>query len=229
MATVKTFLDNLSGQPQAQKTAEDEVEVLSQMATYKLDSLEQKIREQFRNKEELGRIEIVGNRLGDFVRDYRVNYQDGDVSAAITDIINEIMLIGEEGAKSLIAKTINNALKAMFTSVSVGEEERQPFRVVFEKVALVRYDFYVWRYTSHSEGIFTCTKSVVAFTYARSVVDHEKLSDDELNDAIEHSMGGNAEPDEVQKYKERLIELWKTRLANTSAEVASKHHARLLA
>ena len=228
MATIKKFLDDLSGQSEAQKAAEKEVEVLTQMANYKLDSLEQKILEQFRNKEQLGKIEIVGDRLGEFIRDYRVRYEDGDVSEAVTTIVNEIMAIGEEDAKSLIAKTINNALKAIFATVGITESEKQLFRVNFEKVALVRYDFYVWKYSSRSDGLFTNTKSVVAFTYARSVVDHEKLSDDELNDAIEQSMGGNAEPEEVQKYKEKLIELWKIKLKGTSASHAKAEHIKLL-
>jgi hypothetical protein len=103
-------------------------------------------------------------------------------------------------------------LKAIFSSVGVTESEKQLFRVNFEKVALVRYDFYVWKYSSRSDGLFQNIKSVIAYTYARSVVDHEKLSEDELNDAIEQSMGGNAEPDEVKTYKEKLIDLWKTKV-----------------
>lgn len=62
--------------------------------------------------------------------------------------------------------------------------------------------------------------SVVAITYARSVVDHTKITDDELNDAI-YSFLGNASLDEVIAYKKKLIELLKINVnANMVCESA---------
>lgn len=225
MATVKTFLDNFSGQSEAQKQAQNEIEVLTQMAKYKLDALEQQIKEQFRNKEVASKIEIVGNRLGEFSRGYRVNYQDGNISDAVQGIVNEIMLIGEEGAKNLIAKSISNALSALFASVGSQEEEKRLFRVTFEKVALVRYDFYVWQYSVRSDGLFKTAKSVVAYTYARSVVNSNTITDDELNDAIEQSMSGKAEPEQVLEYKKKLIDLWKVNKEKPADEVKKQYMA----
>lgn len=227
MATVKKFLDDMSGQSEAQAKAEKELGLLTQMANYKLDALEARILDQFRNKEVAGKIEVVGDRLGEFTRDYRVNYQDGDVSAAVNGIVDELMSIGEKGAREIIGKTISNALKAMFVSVGASEEEKRLFRVNFEKVALVRYDFYVWRYNSKSSGLFTTTKGVVAYTYARSVVDHKRVSDDELNDAIEQSMGGLADPAAVLAYKKQLIELWSVH-QDTPVEHAVNKYQSLL-
>lgn len=47
-------------------------------------------------------------------------------------------------------------------------------------------------------------------TYARSVVDHTKVTEDELNDAINRYLGGNVPIDQVIEYKKKLIELLKT-------------------
>ena len=154
-----------------------------------------------------GKIEIVGDRLGEFARDYRVNFQDGDVGSGVQGIVDEIMNIGETSAQRLIAKTLNNALKSLFVSTVAGEEERQLFKVVFEKVAIVRYDLYVWRYTVRSDGLFKQTKSVVAYTYARGVVDHSKVSIDELNDAIAQSMP-DATLEEIAAFKLKLQEIY---------------------
>ena len=165
MAQVKTFLQQFSGQPEAQMEAEREIGILVYLATNKLEALESKLRDSYRNKDINGKIEIVGDRLGEFARDYRVNFQDGDVGSGVQGIVDEIMNIGETSAQRLIAKTLNNALKSLFVSTVAGEEERQLFKVVFEKVAIVRYDLYVWRYTVRSDGLFKQTKSVVAYTY----------------------------------------------------------------
>lgn len=50
---------------------------------------------------------------------------------------------------------------------------------------------------------------MVAITYARSVVDHTKVSEDELNDAINRYLGGSAPIDDIIAYKKKLIELLK--------------------
>lgn len=227
MATIKGFIDQFTGQPEQQKKAEDEVQVLVQLATYKLESLENELKNMFRNKELEGQLQIVGDRMGEFIQDYRVDYEVGDVSAAVSDIVNTIMDLGSEDARKIIAKTINNALKAFFSQTAVTEGQRKLFVVGFESVAMIRYDFYVWKYRSQSNGLFTTTKSVVAFTYCRSVIDHEKVSEDELNDAINRSFGGHLSPEELGKYRDSLDQLWKRDLKRIPSEVSMAEYANL--
>lgn len=221
MAQVKSFLQKFSGQPEAQKEAEREIGILVDLANAKLDALESKLRDSYRNKEIHGKIEIVGDRLGQFARDYRVNFQDGDIGGGIQSIVSDIMNIGDEPAQQLIAKTINNALKSIFTSVSAGEEEKQLFKVVYERVAIVRYDFYIWRYTVRSDGLFKQTKSVIAFTYARGVVDHTKVSVAELNDAIAQSMPG-ATIEQIAEFKEKLRKIYDVQKSITPIDAAAR-------
>jgi len=222
MAQVKAFVQKFSGQPEAQKEAEREIGILIDLANAKLDALESKLRDSYRNKEVHGKIEIVGDRLGEFARDYRVNFQDGDIGAGIQGIVSDVMNIGELPAQQLIAKTINNALRSLFTSVVAGAEEKQLFKVVFERVAIVRYDVYIWRYTVRSDGLFKQAKSVVAYTYARGVVDHTKVSVDELNDAIAQSMPG-ATIEEIAEFKEKLKTIYGIQKAMSPMDVAVKY------
>jgi len=95
----------------------------------------------------------------------------------------------------------------MFTSVTTTEDEKCCFVVMLEGVALVRYDIDVWKSAEADSSIFQHCQSVVAITYARSIVDHTKVSEDELNDAINTYLGGNVSIDEVIAYKKKLIEL----------------------
>lgn len=208
MAKVKDMLDRVTGQSEARERAKKEVTELVAKANLKLETMENKLREKFRNKELESQMEIVGNRMGAFSREYRVNYADGDVSKAVSEIVDEIMNIGTDSAKKIISRTITNALKAMFTSVVASEEEKLMFVVMLEGVALVRYDINVWKSAQSDSALFKHCQSVVAITYARSVVDHTKITDDELNDAI-NSFLGNASVDEVIEYKKKLIELLK--------------------
>lgn len=208
MAKVKDMIDKLTGQTEARERATREVTELVEKANLKLNDMENKLREKFRNRELESQMEIVGDRMGAFSREYRVNYSDGDMSKAVSELVDEIMNIGSDSAKNIISRTISNALRAMFTSVVISEEEKQMFVVMLEGAALVRYDIDIWKSAEADSALFQHCQSVVAITYARSVVDHTKITDDELNDAI-NSFLGNASLDEVIAYKKKLIELLK--------------------
>lgn len=220
MAKVKEMIDNITGQSEARERARKEVTELVTKANLKLDTMENRLREKFRNKELESQMEIVGDRMGAFSREYRVNYTDGNVSKAVNELIDDIMNIGSESAKKIISKTISNALNALFASVVATEEEKLMFVVMLEGAALVRYDIDVWKSAASDSALFQHCQSVVAITYARSVVDHTKITDDELNDAI-YSFLGNASLDEVIAYKKKLIELLKINVnANMVCESA---------
>lgn len=206
MAKVKEMIEKITDQGGARERAKKEVTQLVGNANLKLNDMENKLREMFRNKEMESQMEIVGDRMGAFSREYRVNYSDGDFSKAVNELVGEIMNIGSDSAKNIISRTIKNALNAMFTSVVASEEEKRMFVVMLEGVALVRYDIDVWKSAEADSAIFQHCQSVVAITYARSVVDHTKISEDELNDAI-YSFLGDASLDEVIAYKKKLIEL----------------------
>lgn len=214
MASVKKFLDDFTGQSQARDQAKKEAACLVQLANSKLDYLENKMKEMFRNKELEAQVQIVGDRMGAFAREYRVNYSDGDISKAVEELISQIMDIGTEKAATIISKAIKNSLSAMFTSVSVSEEEKQLFVVLLEGAAMVRYDIWVWKSCEQEQSLFSHVESVVAISYARSVVDHTKLTEDELNDGINRSLGG-ASLKEIIEYKKELLELFKLKANNT--------------
>lgn len=216
MAKVKTFIEGITGQEEERKKAKNEVNQMVTLAITKLDAMESKLREKFRNKELEGQLEIVGDRLGAFSREYRVNYSDGDMSKAVDELIGSIMGLGEGDTRNLITRIVSNALNAMFSSITSTEEEKQIFIVTLEGAALVRYDFDVWRSAEADTSVFKHCQSVVAITYARSVVDHTKVSEDEMNDAINSFLGGSASLDDVIEYKKKLIELLKLHINENS-------------
>ena len=79
MAEVKKFIEKFSGQAEERDQAKREVSQLVTLATAKLDVIEARFRDMFRNRELEAQLEIVGDRMGAFSREYRVNYSDGDI------------------------------------------------------------------------------------------------------------------------------------------------------
>ena len=219
MAKVKEMIEKITDQEGKREKAKKEVTQLVMLANAKLDAMEARLRDMFRNKELESQMEIVGDRMGAFSREYRVNYVDGSLSNAVNDLVDSIMSIGSESAKANITKTIKNALNAMFASVEATEEEKRIFVVLLEGAALVRYDFDIWKSAEADSAIFEHCHSVVAITYARSVVDHTKITEDELNDAIGRYLGGEANLDDVIAYKKKLIELLNIHANENNSEI----------
>ena len=104
----------------------------------------------------------------------------------------------------------------MFSSAGVEEEEKRLFLVVMEGAALIRYDFYIWKSSEQDEALFKHAESVVAITYARSIIDHTKVSEDELNDAIGRALG-NVNIGGIIEYKKQLLELYKLKASGVDS------------
>lgn len=200
MAKIKKVLNDLLEQPEAREQAKKEFDLLVKQADMKLDILENELKDLFRKKELEGQLHTVNGYMGRFTREYRVNYEDGNISEAISSLVDQIMDIDSTKAQQIINKAITNALNPLFTNAAISEEEKRLFVIVLEGVALVRYDIYVWRQSESDCGLFKYVKSIVGITYARSVIDNTRVSDDELNDAIYRSLG-TASVDDIIEYK----------------------------
>lgn len=46
-------------------------------------------------------MQIVGDRMGAFAREYRVNYEDSNISESVTSLVEQIMDIGSEKTQKL--------------------------------------------------------------------------------------------------------------------------------
>ena len=222
MATIKKFINDLTGQEKAQKEAQQEAALLVKLANFKLDALENLIRDKYRNKQLEGQIELIGDRLNSFIKGYRVNVDDGQIGDAINGIISAITNVEKEDTRKVISKTIQSTLAAMFSTSVVEEQQQQVFIVTFEGLALVRYDFYVWRYNSSSNGVFKNIKSVLAYTYSRSTIDPSKVSPAELAQAVFESMGSKATPSQVAEYVKEMQAVYQEIRKLTDIEIKEK-------
>ena len=130
MAKVKEMIEKITDQGGARERAKKEVTQLVGNANLKLNDMENKLREMFRNKEMESQMEIVGDRMGAFSREYRVNYSDGDFSKAVNELVGEIMNIGSDSATNIIPiprySSIAKALSRSHTHVPLSITRRYP-------------------------------------------------------------------------------------------------------
>ncbi|NJR58095.1 MAG: hypothetical protein HC769_04070 [Cyanobacteria bacterium CRU_2_1] len=86
----------------------------------------------------------------------------------------------KEAVQSGVKALISTALDAFIGSTEAGESEEKIYVVVPENNSFVRADIAIWKYHLESQKIIDKSDTAVAYVLCKSVIDHTKLSIDEL-------------------------------------------------
>ena len=97
-----------------------------------------------------------------------VSTDESEIVEAIGDIFSGEIL---EGLKKVVIAGVESILG----NGAVGEVEEQDYEIVWYNNALVRIDFYLWRYNFSSNGVIKDVESVMAYYCAKRVVDWDKV------------------------------------------------------
>ncbi len=200
MAQIRTMIDQSNEAMQR-----EQLQVLLVAAEGKLAEFRGDIDDMFRFPERLGIIQIVGNRSVASYEEYRVNITEG-VDPQLNVVIDSFFK-GASGIKDGFRELIKVGLNTILGNETIGVWEQQWFTVVPDNFALVRADVKCWRWNFSSEGVISKCKNAFAFLIVKSIVDHRKLTIDELLYFLSESVGGDIE--KLEKYLEQLKRLWK--------------------
>ena len=214
MAQIRALIDQSN-----ESAAREQLQVLLVAAEGKLTEYKSEIDDMFRFPEKLGIVQIVGNRSVASYNEYRANITEG-VDEQINSIIDSFFS-GAGGIKDGFRSLIKVGLNTILGNQTIGQWEQQWFTVVPDNNALVRVDVKCWRWNFTSEGVISRCKNVFAFLIVKSIVDHRKLTLDELVYFLSESVGGDIE--KVETYIEQLRRLWKLLEDKDPAQIAAMY------
>ena len=100
----------------------------------------------------------------------------------------------------------------------MGEHEEKMFFVYPENFAIVRVDVKCYKYCFSSSGVIAKSENVFCYTMAKSIVDHTKLTIDELLYMVVEMIGAE-KIDEVEAFIKQLKSIWKMLEDKSSDEV----------
>ncbi len=100
-------------------------------------------------------------------------------------------------------------------NTSFGEQEEKMFFVFPENYAIVRVDVKCYKYQFSSKGIIANSQNVFCYTMCKSIVDHTKLTIDELLYMVTE-MAGAENIEKIEAFIIQLKNIWKM-LENTSS------------
>ncbi|MBI4781619.1 MAG: hypothetical protein HY785_09845 [Oscillatoriophycideae cyanobacterium NC_groundwater_1537_Pr4_S-0.65um_50_18] len=191
MGSLTKKLEDVTGQGDDKTGVKERLELLLLAAKAKIRSYRDEINEQFMNPAQVDRIQIPGIRAIRFIEQYHVAAKQGfsqQVGDHLTKAIDAFFSIGGKdqntGAKAAVQSgvkaLISSGLDAFIGSTEAGETEERIYVVVPENNAFVRADIAIWKYHMESTKIIDDSDTAVAYVLCKSVIDHTKITIDEL-------------------------------------------------
>lgn len=187
MGSINNALRSISGANEEEQRAKERLEILLMAAKAKLQAYRDEINENFTNPGQVDKKQIPGIRAMKYIEQYHVATQNSfsdQVKGHLDHAVDAFFSIGgndnKGSVKSGLKNLISGALDAFIGSTSAGESEQRTYIVIPENNAFVRVDIACWKYNFSQQKILNQHDSAVAYILCKSVIDHTKLSIDEL-------------------------------------------------
>lgn len=188
MGSISKMLKDVSGADADEKEQKERLEMLLKLAKTKIQTYKDKIEMNFSNPASIDKVQIPGIRAMRYIEQYHVATKEGlddKISDHMDAAIDAFFSIGGEGdtkkaVQSGVKSLISTALSGFIGSTEVGESEQQIYVVVPENNAFVRADIACWKYHFEQHKFIQQTDTAIAYILCKSVVDHTKITLDEL-------------------------------------------------
>lgn len=207
MAKISEKIQSLTGN--SNEKIKEQFTFLQQMAQAKCEQFQAELKEMFMS-EEVQKIQIVGKRAFKYYQSQHI-----DIKSGCNDKIEEAIdsfFEGEAGIKDGFKRIVSAAIEVFIGKSSIGESCDSMFWVYPENSAIVRVDLKVYKYEFIEKGFISDCKNIFCYTMAKSIVDHRKLTQDELvyfiTQMCKDEKSGKVKLDEVKEYIQKLKEVW---------------------
>lgn len=187
MGSINNALRSVSGSNEEEQRVKERLEILLMAAKAKLQAYRDEINENFVNPAQVEKKQIPGIRAMKYIEQYHVATQTGfsdQVKGHLEHAIDAFFSLGEGNNKGAVKDGLKNlisgSLDAFIGSTAAGESEERTYVVIPENNAFVRVDIACWKYNFSQTKILNQHDSAVAYVLCKSVIDHTKLTIDEL-------------------------------------------------
>lgn len=215
MAKIATKIDEITGKTEQERILKEQFGFLQKMAEAKCAQFESELKSMFTSGG-TSECEVVGKRAIAYHSCQHVNIKVG-CDAAIKEAI-DMFFNGGDDVKQGFQKLIRITLDTLIGNTGMGEHEEKHFFVYPENFAIVRVDIKCYKYCFSSSGVIANTENVFCYTMAKSIVDHTKITIDELVYMVTEMIGAD-KIGEVETFVNQLKKVWKLLEDKTPNEV----------
>lgn len=189
MGSMTQAMRSISGADEAERKTKERLDLLLLAAKAKIQAYREEINEAFLNPAMIDKKQIPGIRAIRFIEQYHVASRESfnkQVSDHLGAAIDAFFSIGgkdvdtKKAVQSGVHSLISTALDGFIGATAAGESEQKIYVIIPENNAFVRVDIACWKYNFTQEKLIAQSDSAVAYVLCKSVVDHSKLTIDEL-------------------------------------------------
>lgn len=204
MAKIVKKIDELTGSDENTRIIKEQFGFLQKMAEAKCEQFKSELQNMLKSGD-VHECEIVGKRAIAYYEGQHVDIKSG-CGPAIKEAIN-MFFNGGDDIKEGFKKIVETALDTLIGDNTIGEHKFKTFFVYPENLAIVRVDFKCYKYCFSSNGIIANSENIFCYTMSKSIVDHKKMTIDELTYMIAEMIGSD-KIDEVDAFINKLKEIW---------------------
>lgn len=204
MAKIVKKINEITGATEQERILKEQFGFLQKMAQAKCAQYESELKSMFTSGG-TSECEVVGKRAVAYYNSQHVDIKAG-CDAAIKDAI-DMFFNGGDDVKQGFQKIIKTALDTLIGNTAMGEHEEKMFFVYPENFAIVRVDVKCYKFCFSSSGVIANTENVFCYTMAKSIVDHTKVTIDELLYMVTEMIGTD-KLEEVEAFVEQLKKVW---------------------
>lgn len=219
MSTIVNKIKDITGQTEKEKQLREQYTFLQKMAEAKCEQFKSELDKMFLSPE-IEKCQVVGNRAIQYFSSQHVDIST-NCSDSIKTAIN-MFFKGGDDVKSGFKELVEVALDTIISNTSIGEQEDKLFFVYPENFAIIRVDVKCYKYQFSSAGIISDSQNVFCYSMCKSIVDHTKLTIDELLYMVTEMLG-ETNIEKVEAFIKQLKNVWKM-LENSSPQTTLKNY-----
>ena len=197
-------------------------ERLTFLQTMANTALDAKVNEIIHGRE--GDLKIHGGTIVEVHK--RVEIKHEDKAKSLDEAVDAVMTDGLKGVfsdrvKGAIGGIVKTAIATFFCNDSVGEVQQDDMIVVWDNNALLRVDYYLWRYNFSTNKIVEHIDSVFAYVVIKRVVDVATVSPEVISYAISHAFSESDAKELLREIEDvtKIVEKIKTMRARNERPI----------
>jgi hypothetical protein len=156
---------------------------------------------------------VPGLRALQWERNFRIGVKSEgpELDLALDEIVDQYFGSGNregDGASVILKgfkKHVKSSIHSFLGNTNGGAQDEDKFFIFVKHHAIIRIDVKLWRYNFNTKHVFAGADNVMAFLFSTSVVEHSKLSVDELTYLLSEHSGDQ----EIEGYVEELLRVWR--------------------
>ena len=181
----------------------EQLQFLRSAIATQLHLYKEQLKDMLCDAEAVGKVQILGGHPLRYHEESLVDITD-DTDDKIYEVIGDFFPGASDVTKDAFKVAIDQNLKGIVEDEAVGGRTVRAFYVIPENGAIVRIDAIYWKYGFSEPGVIGDHKNAFCCLFAKSIVDHTKISLDELIGLVSEQSGGA----DVKEVIDEVKEIW---------------------